>query len=50
MKVHNALQIDFKQDIPIEVFSLFLKAVRKARGAFGVSYTETRKGISIQYT
>ena len=50
MKAHNAWQIDFKRDIPIQVFSLFLKAVRKARSAFGVSYTETRKAISIQYT
>ena len=50
MKVHNAWQIEFKQDIPIQVFSLFLKAVRKVRSAFGVSYTETRKAISIQYT
>lgn len=50
MKAHNAWQIDFKRDIPIQVFSLFLKAVRKARSAFGVSYTETRKAICIQYT
>ena len=50
MKAHNAWQIDFKRDIPIQVFSLFLKAARKARSAFGVSYTETRKAISIQYT
>ena len=50
MKAHNAWQIEFKQDIPIQVFSLFLKAVRKARSAFGVSYTETKKAISIQYT
>ena len=48
--MHNAWQIEFKQDIPIQVFSLFLKAVRKVRSAFGVSYTETRKAISIQYT
>ena len=50
MKAHNAWQIEFKRDIPIQVFSLFLKAVRKARSAFGVSYTETKKAISIQYT
>ena len=50
MKAHNAWQIDFKRDIPIQVFSLFLKAVRKARSAFGLSYTETRKAICIQYT
>ena len=43
MKVHNAWQIEFKQDIPIQVFSLFLKAVQKARSAFGLSYTETKK-------
>ena len=49
MKAHNAWQIEFKRDIPIQVFSLFLKAVRKARSAFGVSYTETEKAISIQY-
>ena len=46
MKAHNAWQIDFKRDIPIQVFILFLKAVWKARSAFGVSYTQ----ISIQYT
>ena len=50
MKAHNAWQIDFKRDVPIQVFRLFLKAVRKARSAFGVSYTETGKAISIQYT
>ena len=33
MKAHNAWQIEFKRDIPIQVFSLFLKAVRKARSA-----------------
>ena len=43
MKAHNAWQIEFKRDIPIQVFSLFLKAVRKARSAFDVSYTETKK-------
>ena len=32
------------------MFSLFLKAVQKARSAFGVTYTETRKAISIEYT
>ena len=48
--MHNAWQIEFKRDIPIQVFSLFLKAVRKARTAFGVTYTETRKAISIEYT
>ena len=48
MKAHNGWQIEFKRDIPIQVFSLFLKAVRKARSAFGVSYTETKKAISIQ--
>ena len=50
MKAHDAWQINFKRDIPIQVFSLFLKAVRKARSTFGVSYTETRKTITIQYT
>ena len=50
MKAHNAWQIDFKRDIPIRVFSLFLKAVQKARSAFGLTYTETRKAICIQYT
>ena len=50
MKAHNAWQIEFKRDIPIQVFSLFLKAVRKARSAFGASYTETKEAISIQYT
>ena len=50
MKAHNAWQIEFKRDIPIQVFSLFLKAVRKARTAFGVTYTETRKAITIEYT
>ena len=32
------------------MFSLFLKAVRKAGSAFGVSYTERSKAISIEYT
>lgn len=50
MKSHNAWQIEIKRDIPIQVFSLYLKAVRKARSAFGTSYTETRKTMSIQYT
>ena len=50
MKAQNAWQIEFKRDIPIQVFSLFLKAVRKARSAFGVSYTKTKKAIFIQYT
>ena len=40
--MHNAWQIDFKRDIPIQVFSLFLKGVQKARSAFDVSYTETK--------
>lgn len=40
MKVHNAWQIEFKLDIPIQVFSLFLKAVQKARSAFGLSFTD----------
>ena len=50
MKAHNAWQIDFKRDIPIQVFSLFLKAVQKVYSAFNVSYTETRNAICIQYT
>ena len=50
MKVHNAWTIEFKRDIPSQVFRLILKAVQKARSAFGVSCTETRKNISIQYT
>ena len=50
MKAHNAWQIEIKRSLPIQVFSLFLKAVRKARSAFGVSCTETRKTMSIQYT
>ena len=50
MKAHNAWQIEFKRDIPIQVFSLFLKAVRKARSAFGMTYRETRKAITIEYT
>ena len=35
MKAHTAWQIDFKRDIPIQVFSLFLKAVQRARCAEG---------------
>ena len=31
MKAHIAWQIEFKRDIPIQVFSLFLKAVWRAR-------------------
>lgn len=50
MKAHTARQIDFKRDIPIQVFSLFLKAERRARCAYGVSYTESRKAISFQCT
>lgn len=50
MKAHNAWTIEFKRDIPSQVFRLILKAVQKARNAFGVSCTETRKNISIQYT
>lgn len=50
MKAHNAWMIEFKQDIPSQVFRLILKAVQKAHSAFGVSCTETRKNISIQYT
>ena len=50
MKAHNAWTIEFKRDIPSQVFRLILKAVQKARSAFGVSCTETRKNISIQYT
>ena len=50
MKAHNAWTIAFKRDIPSQVFRLILKAVQKARSAFGVSCTETRKNISIQYT
>ena len=50
MKAHNAWTIDFQRDIPSQVFRLILKAVQKARSVFGVSCTETRKNISIQYT
>lgn len=50
MKAHNAWTIEFKRDIPCQVFRLILKAVQKARSAFGVSRTETRKNISIHYT
>ena len=50
MKAHNAWTIEFQWDIPSQVFRLILKAVQKAPSAFGVSYTETRKNISIQYT
>ena len=42
MKAHNAWTIEFKRDIPSQVFRLILKAVQKARSAFGVSCTETR--------
>ena len=49
MKAHNAWTIEFQRDIPSQVFRLILKAVQKARSAFGVSCTETRKNISIQY-
>lgn len=30
MRAHNPWQIEFKRDIPVQMFSLFLKAVRKA--------------------
>ena len=30
-------------DLPCPIYSLFLKAVQKARSAVGVSYTEPRK-------
>ena len=43
MKAHNAWTIEFKRDIPSQVFRLILKAVQRARSAFGVSCTETRK-------
>ena len=45
MKAHNAWTIEFKRDIPSQVFRLILKAVQKARSAFGVTCTETRKNI-----
>ena len=50
MKAHNAWQIEFKRDIPIQVFSLFLKAVRKARSAVHLAcfYSVHREGASNQ--
>lgn len=33
---HNAWQIKLKQDMPIQLINLLLKAVRKARSLFGV--------------
>ena len=49
MKAHNAWTIEFKRDIPSQVFRLFLKAVQRARSAFGVSCTETRKHFHSVY-
>ena len=38
MKARNAWRVQFKRAMSVEVFSLILKAVKKARSSYGVSY------------
>ena len=45
MKAHNAWQIDFKRDVPIQVFRLFLKAVRKARSVWQAVTAKSRSSF-----
>ncbi|XP_029183340.2 uncharacterized protein [Acropora muricata] len=46
MKARNAWRVQFKCAMSVEVFSLILKAVKKARSSYGVSYNEENKTIS----
>lgn len=46
MKARNAWRVQFKRAMSVEVFSLILKAVKKARSSYGVSYNEENKTIS----
>ena len=46
MRARNAWRVQFKCAMSVEVFSLILKAVKKARSSYGVSYNEENKTIS----
>lgn len=46
MKARNAWRVQFKRAMSVEVFSLILKAVKKARSSYGASYNEENKTIS----
>ena len=45
MKACNAWRVQFKGAMYVEVFSRILKAVKKARSSYGVSYNEEKKTI-----